>query len=57
LLGLGEISGRILEILACLPLDRFLEVMLLEEVLLNCDNTLCLKVLFSLAISLSQLDS
>jgi len=43
--------------LTCLPLDGFLEVMLLEGVLLNCDNILYLKVLFSLAVSLSQLDS
>ena len=57
LLGLGGIGGRILEIFAFfsfvnLQKNNLPEATLLVCILLNCKDTLCLKVLFLLATSL-----
>jgi len=50
LLGLGEIGGEILEMSACLILDGFLESMLFANILLNCTDMYCLKVLLLLSV-------
>ena len=58
LLSLGEIGGEILEMSACLILDGFLKGMLFTDVLLNCTDMHCLKVLLLLlVVSLFQPDS
>ena len=57
LLGLKGIDRGIFNTLACLPFNSLMVVVFLVDVLLNCDNTHCLKVLFSLlAINLSHPD-
>ena len=59
LLGLGGIGKGILEISAFFSFvdllkDNLLRTILLVHTLLNCENMLCLKVLFLLIASLSQ---
>ena len=58
LLSLGEIGGEILEMSACLILDGFLKGILFTDILLNCTDMHCLKVLLLLlVVSLFQPDS